>query len=63
MGLKNKNVKKLTSSKVGIIFFKISPIVSISALILKMLSEPTVPDNMEKVKRRSRSKFFIHNDT
>lgn len=50
--LRKEHVKIHTSSKVGIIFFKISPIVSISALILKMLSEATVPDNTEMVEKK-----------
>lgn len=61
--LRKEHVKIHTSSKVGIIFFKISPIVSVSALILKMLSEASVRKYREGVKTSSRYKFHIHNYT
>ena len=43
-----------TSSKVGMIFFRISPIVSISALILNMLSNTT---NTRQYKKRWKRKM------
>lgn len=55
----NKQLNKLTSSRVGIIFSRISPTVSISALILRML-HVTPTDDKAKHSHAEREGWGCH---
>lgn len=58
-GFKKQDWVKNTSSNVGMIFFNISPIVSMSALILSILRNMTKRDKKKKKVKKTHKKMGI----